>query len=126
VRGQRLLIRPREAADAAAIAQFFALHGHEAPAAETAIVGKLVGDLVAVAAFDVTPEAVRLRDLFVAPDLRRKRIGRFMVDELAKRAGELGRECVIVEAGEQPGSAGEFFRKVGFVRSEERWERRVR
>jgi GNAT superfamily N-acetyltransferase len=49
--------------------------------------------------------------LVVARELRRKRIGRFMLDELAKMAGKLDRQRLTVEAPEE---TREFFRRVGF------------
>ena len=123
MRGQRLFIRPLDPRDHDAIRHFLDLHLHPAPVPAAGIVGKLVGDLVAVAAMELTGDAIRLDDLFVAPDLRRKRVGRFMVDELASLAAKMDREWVVVE---QPCGAQEFLRKTGFVERGERWERRVR
>lgn len=68
-------------------------------------------------------DAIRLDDLFVAPELRKKRIGRFMVDELVNIAGTLNRQRLIVE---EPGNAAKFLEKVGFVQQGSQWERRTR
>jgi GNAT superfamily N-acetyltransferase len=123
VRGQRLFIRPIDAQDHDAIHDFLARHGHENPVAPlSGAVGKLVGDLVAVAATTETDDTLRLDDLFVAPELRRKRIGRVMIEELVNIARTLRRTYLIAE---QPRDAAEFLRKVGFVQQGDRWERSV-
>jgi len=112
VRGQRLFIRPIDSGDADALRAFFAVNakGGEPPA--MGLIGKLVGDLVAVLAMEITSDAVRIDDLFVGRELRRKRIGRFMVDELARLARKIDRDRIVVDA---PQGAHDFFRKVGFV-----------
>jgi GNAT superfamily N-acetyltransferase len=82
-------------------------------------IGKLVGELVAVLA--VAPDendGLRIENLFVADDLRRKRIGRFMLEEAARQSGR----ALVVE---QPGDARGFFERVGFVQVGERLIRRV-
>jgi GNAT superfamily N-acetyltransferase len=122
VRGQRLFIRPIDARDHDAIHDFLASHGQENRAPASGAIGKLVGDLVAVAATTEADDALRLDDLFVAPELRRKRIGRVMIDELVNIARTLRRTRLVVE---QPRDAAEFLRKVGFVQQGDRWERSV-
>jgi len=74
------------------------------------LIGKLVGDLVAVLAMEITSDAVRIDSLIVARELRRKRIGRFMVEELARLARKIDRDRVVVDSLD----AGDFFRKLGF------------
>lgn len=121
MRGQRLFIRPIDPKDRDDVRGFLERYGRgDAPADGT--IGKLVGDLVAVAATSSDGDAIRLDDLFVAPELRRKRIGRVMIDELVNIARTMQRQRLVVE---QPGDAAEFFRKVGFVQQGQRWERRV-
>ena len=122
LRGQRLFVRPIEAADRESIEAFFASHGNGAAAVpESGLVGKLVGNLVAVLAREVTPEAIRVDDLVVARELRRKQIGRVMLRELAELAAKMERDWLIVERGD----ANEFLRRVGFVEEGERMVRRV-
>lgn len=70
-----------------------------------------MGDLAAVLIMDITEDAVRIEELVVATELRRKRIGRFMLDELARMAAKLDRQRLTVEA---PDEAREFFRRAGF------------
>jgi GNAT superfamily N-acetyltransferase len=123
VRGQRLFIRPLDPQDLDAVRDFLARHGHVAGTPASGAIGKLVGELVAVAMTSDAGDAIRLDDLFVAPELRKKRIARFMVDELVNIAGTLNRERLIVE---EPGDAAKFLEKVGFVQQGSQWERRTR
>lgn len=82
-------------------------------------IGKLVGELVAVLAVAPSEDgALRVENLVVADELRRKRIGRFMLEEAARQAG-------VTLVIEQPGEARAFFERVGFVQVGERWIRRV-
>jgi len=123
VRGQRLFIRPIDVQDHDAIGDFLARHGRDSSVTPASgAIGKLVGDLVAVAATTETDDVLRLDDLFVAPELRRKRIGRVMVDELVNIARTLRRGRLVVE---HPRDAAEFLKKVGFVQHGDRWERSV-
>jgi GNAT superfamily N-acetyltransferase len=111
VRGQRLFIRPIENDDAEALDDFLATQGRARRRPRSGLLGKLVGDLAAVLIIEITDDAVRVEELVVAHELRRKRIGRFMLDELAKMAGKLDRERLTVEAPEETRA---FFRRVGF------------
>ena len=111
MRGQRLFIRPLEGGDAEAIREFFAANARADDAPSLGLIGKLVGDLVAVLAMEITADAVLINDLFVGRELRRKRIGRFMVDELARLARKIDRHRIEVDA---PPEALDFFRRLGF------------
>jgi N-acetylglutamate synthase-like GNAT family acetyltransferase len=122
-RGQRLFVRPIEAADSDAVRAFLAAHAGGAAVPETGLVGKLVGNLVAVLAMEVTPDAIRIDDLIVAPELRRKQIGRVMLAELADLAAKMERNWLVVERGD----SREFLQRVGFVEAQDgRMVRRVR
>lgn len=100
---------------------FLEAHGEAGSAPETGLIGKLVGNLVAVLSMEVTPDAIRVDDLVVARDLRRKQIGRVMMIELADLAAKMEREWLVAERGE----GREFLRRVGFVEEGERMVRRV-
>ena len=117
MRGQRLFVRPIERGDDDAVRAF--LGGPEPP--RTGLVGKLVGNLVAVLSMEVTPDAIRVDDLVVARELRRKQIGRVMLNELADLAAKMERGSLIVERTD----AKEFLRRVGFVEEDGRMVRRV-
>jgi GNAT superfamily N-acetyltransferase len=122
VRGLRLFIREIDGNDHESVRDFLANHGATAAPPASGAVGKLLGDIVVIATTTEDGDTLRLDDLFVAPELRRKRIGRVMVDELVNIARTKQRSRVIVE---QPGDAAEFLRKVGFEQHGERWERSV-
>jgi len=108
MRGQKLFVRPIEAADHDAIRAFLAAHASHGAVPSCGLVGKLVGDIVAVLSMEITPDAVRVDDLVVAKDLRRKRIGRGMLAELEALAAKIDKEWLVAREDH------EFFRRVGF------------
>ena len=122
LRGQRLFVRPIETADREALEAFFAAHGGGAATPESGLVGKLVGNLVAVLSMEVMPDSIRIDELIVARELRRKQIGRVMLKELADLAAKMERDWLIVERAD----GREFLRRVGFVEEGARMVRRVR
>ena len=81
------------------------------------------GELVAVMAIDLgESNGVRIRDLIVAPELRRKRIGRVMMSEVESLAAKMERDWLIAE---DAGISREFLRRVGFIDEGTRMVRRV-
>lgn len=87
------------------------------------LLGKLLGDLVAILAFDVDGEdALRVDCIVVADGLRRKRIGRAMLQELETVAAKLERPKIVINEARD---AGEFFRRVGFHSEGETWVKSV-
>ena len=123
MRGQRLFVRPIDASDASAISAFFAIHADrplEIPA--RGLLGKLVGDLVAVMSLSITADSIRIDDLTVAKELRRKRIGRVMVNEALQLAKKIDRSRLELD---DAATAIEFFQHVGFVRDGSQWVMRV-
>src|ERR1700758_4231227 len=124
MRGQKLYVRAIEAGDADAVREFLTVHGDGSATPEFGLLGKLLGDVVAVMAIDLSePEHVRIEDLIVARELRRKRIGRIMMNELETLASKMERDWLIMDAAE---GAREFLRRVGFVEAGDRMIRRVR
>jgi GNAT superfamily N-acetyltransferase len=121
MRGQRLFVRPIDAADAPSVDAFLARHGAAATTPAWGLVGKLVGELVAVLSMEVTETAIRLDDLVVAKELRRKRVGRVMMNELGSLATKMGRDRIEAERGR----ADEFLRRVGFAEEGSKMVRRV-
>jgi N-acetylglutamate synthase-like GNAT family acetyltransferase len=119
VKGQKLFVRPIEATDADAVRAFAAQHGGS-PGTRSGLLGKLVGELVSVLAMDVEGDAVRVVDLVVAEELRRKRIGRVMLNELAALAKKLERNWLIADV-----KHAEFLRHVGFTEEQGVMKRRV-
>src|SRR5262245_23970610 len=113
MRGQRLFVRPIESGDADAVREFFATNGYGNAVPACGLIGKLLGELVAVMDIDLSAaEGIRVRDLLVARELRRKRIGRVMMNEAEVFAAKMERDWLIVERSE---TAREFLRRVGFV-----------
>jgi GNAT superfamily N-acetyltransferase len=119
VKGQKLFVRPIEAADADAVRAFSAQHGGS-PDARSGLLGKLVGELVSVISIDIEADAVRVVDLVVAEELRRKRVGRVMLNELAALAAKLERNWLIADV-----KHAEFLRSVGFTEDQGVMKRRV-
>jgi GNAT superfamily N-acetyltransferase len=123
MRGQKLYVRPIEPGDRDAIRSFLAAHTNRDAVPACGLIGKLLGELVAVLAIDLSDaEGIRIEDLTVVPELRRKRIGRVMMNEVASLAAKMDRNRIIAIAS---GSASEFLRHVGFVDDGDRMVRRV-
>jgi GNAT superfamily N-acetyltransferase len=122
LRGQRLFIRPIDSSDADAIRAFLTANGAAGDAPACGLVAKLVGDIVAVMAFDIDDATLQVSDLVVAQELRRKRIGRYVVDEAARLAAKLERAALIVADGR---GADAFLLRVGFVSEDGLFVRRV-
>ena len=118
MKGLRLYVRPIEATDHPALGDFL---GTAAPPA-CGLLGKLLGDLVAVVDLEITGDALRVRNIFVTRELRRKRIGRAMMREVEQLAAKLERRRIVVD---DAGDAQEFFRRVGFENEGDRWVRVV-
>ena len=123
MRGQKLFIRPIEASDSTAIAAFLGEETGSPVLPACGLLGKLVGELVAVVAIHLTDNAIQIDNVVVARDLRRKRIGRYMVDEVEQLAAKMDRDRLVVG---EPAGAHEFFQRTGFEREGARWIRYVR
>lgn len=123
LRGLRLYVRPIDSADTEAVSAFLSRHA-TGPAGTPAwgLLGKLLGDIVAVVALQITDDALRVEDIVVARELRRKRIGRAMLREVEQLAAKFERNRVVVD---DAGDAQEFFRRVGFENEGDRWFRVV-
>jgi GNAT superfamily N-acetyltransferase len=119
VKGQKLFVRPIEAADSDAVRAFAAKHGGS-PDTRSGLLGKLVGELVSVLAMDVETDGVHVVDLVVAEELRRKRVARVMLNELAALAAKLDRNWLIADV-----KHAEFLRRVGFTEDQGVMKRRV-
>jgi ribosomal protein S18 acetylase RimI-like enzyme len=123
VRGLRLFVRPIDAADQSAIDAFLTRHADGKPAPACGLIGKLLGDIVAVVALELRDETLRIDDIVVARELRRKWIGKAMMHEVEQLAKKLDRRRVVVDDAR---GAQEFFRRVGFEHQGEQWIRDVR
>jgi GNAT superfamily N-acetyltransferase len=123
MRGLRLFVRPIDDADQEVLREFLRLHDGPPEPPAWGLLGKLLGDVVAVVGLDMTADALRIDDIVVARELRRKWIGRVMVREVDQLASKMDRLRVVVE---DPRGADEFFRRVGFESEGVRWVRNVR
>jgi ribosomal protein S18 acetylase RimI-like enzyme len=122
MRGQRLFVRAIDTSDQDLLRTFLAHEGRsKVPAC--GLLGKLVGELVAVVAMQITPDAVRIDDIVVKRELRRKRIGRVMLDELEQIAAKIERRLLVIEGSSD---AAGFLERVGFRREGAQWIRNVR
>jgi len=123
MRGLRLFVRPIDPSDSEAVGTFLRDEQHQPTARPVVgLLGKLLGDIVAVVTIDLTADALRVDDIYVARDLRKKRIGRVMMREVEQLAAKMDRTRVVVEDAR---GAQEFFRRVGFGNEGERWVRDV-
>lgn len=122
MRGLRLFVRPIEAADSDAVRDFFAKHESVSVPPAWGLLGKLLGDIVAVVSLELTSDALRVDDVIVATEYRKKWIGRVMMREVEQLAAKLDRRRVVVDDAR---GAQEFFRRVGFESEGEKWVRLV-
>ncbi|MEA2462760.1 MAG: Acetyltransferase domain [Acidobacteriota bacterium] len=120
MRGLRLFVRPIEAADHPAVNTFLERNQAAGDAPACGLLGKLIGDIVAVVALDITEDALRVVDVTVSRELRKKWIGRVMMREVEQLAAKMDRRRIIVDDARD---AHEFFRRVGFESEGERWVR---
>ena len=119
MKGQNLFVRPIEDRDAAALRAFAARHGG-APAPRAGLLGKLVGELVAVLAMELETDAIRVAGLVVAEELRHKRVGRVMLNEIAILAATMKREWLVADIIDRA-----FLERVGFSEDGGVMKRRV-
>ncbi|HUP44833.1 MAG TPA: GNAT family N-acetyltransferase [Thermoanaerobaculia bacterium] len=123
MKGQRLFVRAIEQGDHDAVRRFLITEGRAAAIPACGLLGKLVGDLVAVLAMQITADAVEIDEIVVARGLRRKRIGRVMLAELEQIAAKMERRRLIVREAAEESAA--FLRRVGFEREGPTWIREV-
>lgn len=123
MRGLRLFVRPIEGSDRDDVIAFLDRQdclSSTVPA--WGLLGKLLGDIVAVVGMDITADAVRVDEILVARDLRRKWIGKAMMREVEQLAVKMDRRRVVIDDARD---AHEFLRRVGFEIEGERWVRVV-
>jgi hypothetical protein len=122
VKGQRLFIRAIEASDHDAVSRFLEAEGCDPAIPACGLLGKLVGELVAVVEMHLAGDAIQIDNVIVARELRRKRIGRVMLDEVEQIAMRMERTRMIAAEGIADG----FFGRTRFEREGEWWIRQVR
>jgi ribosomal protein S18 acetylase RimI-like enzyme len=123
MRGLKLFVRAIEAGDSEAVREFLTANGDDHAVPACGLLGKLLGRVVAVMAIDLgEPAGIRIEGLIVASELRRKQIGRIMMNELEELAAKMERDWLIMDPS---AGAHEFLRRVGFVETEDRMIRKV-
>ena len=123
MRGLRLFVRPIEGSDRDDVIKFLDRQdclSSTVPA--WGLLGKLLGDIVAVVGMDLIADAVRVDEILVARELRRKWIGKAMMREVEQLAVKMDRRRVVIDDARD---AHEFLRRVGFEIEGERWVRVV-
>lgn len=123
MRGLRLFVRPIDSTDEGAVGEFLALNGASGTAVPACgLLGKLLGGIVAVVSLAIDDDSVRIDDLVVARELRRKWIGRAMLREVEQLTTKMDRRRIVVD---DPRGAEEFLRRVGFRYEGARWEKEL-
>jgi GNAT superfamily N-acetyltransferase len=97
MRGQKLWIRAVTPDDLGALEAFYAREDISAPVAFDGLLAKLAGGIVAHASWTTGNRTLRLDHLYVAAELRRKRIGRGLLAEIERSAARL--QCTSVVVG---------------------------
>ena len=121
MRGQKLFVRPMEITDSTSVRRFLDAESPGAATPATALLGKLLGDIVALVEMEITYDSVLIHHLVVARDLRRKRVARMMLNELASLAAKMDREWLVFGCS----APAEFLKRVGFDSEGRRMVRRV-
>lgn len=112
MRGLRLWIRPTTPDDREALEEFYRQESAGEPDQEAvSVVGKLLGRIVAHATARPEQDSLRISTVYVAKELRRKRIGSAVTIELQKIAVDSGARSLVVPAG----TAVKFFESLGFI-----------
>lgn len=112
MKGQRLLVRPRNGDDDGEIAMLLSPEGAlPLPRADLWFVAKLVGRVVACAAIDRKDDAAELRLICVERELRGKRIGLLFLRDVERQLASTGVHRLSIRKGVLPES---FTRRAGY------------
>lgn len=111
MKGQRLFIRPLTNEDRLRIEQFYLTENEKLPPENDGLIGFLVGEIAAHISFKSVPPIMEIKSLWVAKHLRKMRVGRTMVSELASLAAKMELTRLVVRNGEE---TNEAFLRLGF------------
>ena len=122
MRGLRLLVRSIETADHDAVRQFLERQDCPISVPTLGLLGKLLGDIVAIVALDPAGESLRIVAIIVDRRLRKVRIGRAMMRDVEALASRSNYDRVVVD---EVRDAGAFFQRLGFEDKGHQWVRTV-
>jgi GNAT superfamily N-acetyltransferase len=125
VKGQKLWIRKLSPADSPEIEAFTSSHDSPPPdhLSSQGWLARIAGQLVAVAAVEPLSDRVAtLRLLLVAPDLRRKRVGTLLLQQIEQELGAAGFERLETAVGSPLAS---FLLRRGFEHHGDRLARSI-
>lgn len=114
MKGQRLFIRPLTNEDRPRLEQFYLTENERLPLDDDGLIGFLVGEIAAHVSFKSAPPIMEIKSLWVAKHLRRKRVARTMLSELASLAAKMELTRLVVRNGEE---TNEAFLRLGFSES---------
>lgn len=72
---------------------------------------------------EIADDGLHVENIVVAHEVRRKRIGRFLLDEAARLAEKIDRDRLVVTEAR---GAEDFLRRIGFAEEDGVFVRRVR
>lgn len=119
--GQFLLVRPLVEADLPDLRRITGTTEMTLPV--PGLLARLVGEPVGFLAYSPAGTELRIDQIFVAADLRRKRIGRGLLMETEQLARRLNCTALVVSPHCQ---AGEFFTQVGFEERDSLFRKTIR
>lgn len=126
MKGQRLFIRPVSSEDGARLDEFYRKEGsgEGAPTlGQSGLIGFLVGEIAVHLCFAISRGEMEIVHIWVARELRRKRVARVILDEAMSTATKLGLARLAVRKSPW---ADEPFRRLGFIPCGERLVRDVK
>ena len=112
MKGLRLFARRLSDADEPLLGAFWKQEKRSPPPSlPDGLIGFILGDLAVVAALDHSGEDMVIRDLWVAQNLRRRRVARAMLAEIEAEARALGVTRILAHPSNE---LVEVFRRLGF------------
>jgi GNAT superfamily N-acetyltransferase len=113
VKGQRLFVREAVAGDESSLRDFYARASADPPELITeGVLARLVGDLVAHLTWTLDRNQATVTNVYVVEPLRRKRVGRSLIENAVSIARGRGITRLVVD-GSCP--LREFFLRMGFA-----------
>ena len=113
MKGQRLFVRETAAGDVESLRDFYRLASAQPPDLLTdGVIARVVGDLVAHLSWKVERNQATITYVYVAEALRRKRVGRALIENVVAIARGRGVARLVVD-GSCP--LREFFLRTGFA-----------